>query len=68
MTSMRHLPRGHLRDPGKPQKKLLPGFNQVGVLGNKPISRKSLKLVFKLLHFLIYLGVYHKRDCSSFPS
>ena len=43
-------------------------MNQVGVLGDKPIYRKSLKLVFKLLHFLIYLGIYHKRDCSSFPS
>ena len=68
MTSMRHLPRGHLLDPGKPQKKLLPRMNQVGVLGDKPISWKSLKLVFKLLHFQIYQGVYHKGDSSSFPS
>lgn len=68
MTSMRHLPRGHLSDPAKPQKKLLPRINQVGVLETKRVSEKRLKLVFKLLHFLIYLSVYHKGYCSSFPS
>jgi hypothetical protein len=29
-------------------------MNQVGVLGDGSLSRKSLKLVFKLLHFLVY--------------
>ncbi len=36
------------------KKKLLPRMNQVGVLGDGSLSRKSLKLVFKLLHFLVY--------------
>ena len=29
-------------------------MNQVGVLVDGSLSRKSLKLVFKLLHFLVY--------------
>ena len=68
MTSMRHLPSGHLGDPVRQQKNSYLEFNQVGVLGDKPIYRYSLKLVFKLLHFLIYLCIYHKGNRSSFPS
>ena len=68
MTSMRHLPRGHLGDPVRQQKNSYLEFNQVGVLESKSVFRKRLKLGFKLFHFLIYQSVHHKRDSSSFPS